>query len=172
MVERGRDWVVVGRIEGAYGVKGWVRVRSFTDPPSNLCDYGPWCLSRERGECQCKPLEMRPHGKGYVARLDGVDDRDAAAALAGAEIRVPRDCLQPPAAGQYFWNDLLGLEVRNAAGDELGKVSSMLETGANDVMVIDGDDGRRRLVPFVTGRVVREVDLEAGVIFVDWDADF
>lgn len=170
MGERNRDWVVVGRIEGAYGVKGWVRVRSFTDPPANILDYQPWQLRSAQGRQDCERLEMRAHGKGFVARLAGVEDRDAAAALGGAEIEVPRDCLAPTSAGEYYWNDLIGLEVMTTAGQRLGRVERMMATGANDVMVLAGD--RRRLVPFVHGRVVQAVDLEAGEIRVDWDPDF
>lgn len=170
MGERSRELVVVGRIEGAYGVKGWVRVRSFTDPPANILDYDPWHLRLARGQQDCERLETRPHGKGFVARLAGIDDRDAAAALGGAEIEVPRDCLAPTGAGEYYWNDLLGLDVVTTTGLRLGQVETMMATGANDVMVLAGD--RRRLIPFVHGTVVQAVDLDAGEIRVDWDPDF
>jgi 16S rRNA processing protein RimM len=170
MGERSLDWVVVGRIEGAYGVKGWVRVRSFTDPPDNLQNYAPWQLRLARGPRECERLAMRAHGKGYVAQLAGVEDRDAAAALGGVEIEVPRECLEPVTDGEFYWNDLIGLEVETLTGDRLGQVQRMMETGANDVMVVTGE--RRRLIPFVHGGVVREVDLEAGTIRVDWDPDF
>ena len=113
---------------------------------------------------------MRAHGKGYVAQLAGVEDRDAAAALGGVEIEVPRECLEPVTDGEFYWNDLIGLEVETLTGDRLGQVQRMMETGANDVMVVTGE--RRRLIPFVHGGVVREVDLEAGTIRVDWDPDF
>lgn len=165
-----RDWVIVGRVEGAYGIKGWVRVRSFTDPPANILDYHPWQLRLQQGAREYERLETRQHGKGYVARLAGVADRDAAAALAGVEIEVPRDCLGPTGEGEYYWSDLLGLAVVTAAGQHLGQVENMMATGANDVMVVAGD--RRHLIPFVHGSVVRAVDLDAGEIRVDWDPDF
>lgn len=170
MGEQGHDWVVVGRVEGAYGIKGWVRVRSYTHPPANILDYQPWRLRLAQGAREYERLDMRPHGKGFVAQLAGVDNRDAAVALAGTDIEVLRDCLAPAGEGEYFWNDLLGLEVRTVSGQSLGQVARMMETGANDVMVVTGE--RRRLIPFVQGSVVRAVDLEAGVIRVDWDPDF
>lgn len=168
--EGNRDWVVVGRIEGAYGVKGWVRVRSFTDPPANILDYEPWRLQLPQGHQDCDRLEMRPHGKGFVAQLAGVDDRDAAAALGGAEVEVPRDALAAAGPGEYFWSDLLGLDVVTITGEWLGQVETMMATGANDVMVLAGD--RRRLIPFVQDSVVQAVDLDAREIRVDWDPDF
>lgn len=170
MAERSGDWVVVGRIEGAYGIKGWVRVRSFTDPDDNISDYLPWQLRLPQGEREYERLEMRRHGKGFVARLAGVEDRDAAAALGGVEIEVPRDCLAPAGEGEYYWSDLLGLAVTTVTGQPLGQVERMMQTGANDVMVVTGE--RRRLIPFVQGSVVRDVDLDAGEIRVDWDPDF
>jgi 16S rRNA processing protein RimM len=170
MGERSREWVVVGRVEGAYGIKGWVRVRSYTDPPANLAAYGPWRLRLKRETRDLERPELRQHGKGYVARLAGVDDRDAAAALGGADILVPRDQLGPTTAGEYYWTDLVGLVVVTPSGQRLGQVESMLATGANDVMVVTGE--RRRLIPFVSEGVVRSVDLDAGVIEVDWDPDF
>ena len=170
MADSSRDWVIVGRIEGAYGIKGWVRVRSFTDPPENIFDYCPWRLRLAQGAREYKRVATRPHGKGFVTQLDGVGDRDEAALLGGVEIEVPRECLAPPAEGEYYWNDLLGLAVTTIRGEALGQVERMMETGANDVMVVTGD--RRRLIPFVQGSVIREVDLDAGEIRVDWDPDF
>jgi 16S rRNA processing protein RimM len=112
----------------------------------------------------------RAQGKGVVARLDGVDDRDAATALVGTEIWVPRDALPKPRQGEYYWADLEGLAVRTVDGVDLGRVSHLFATGANDVMVVQG--GRERLIPFVPGRQVVKVDLDAGLIEVDWDPDF
>lgn len=170
MSRRGPAWVVIGRIEGAYGVRGWVRVRSFTQPPDNIETYGPWRLRLAEGEQDVERLEMRPHAKGFVARLAGVDDRDAAAALAGVEIVVPRSSLEPPAEGHFYWSDLIGMAVKTVAGRELGRVETMMETGANDVMVVIGD--RRRLIPFVMDHTIRAVDLDAAEIVVEWDPDF
>lgn len=163
-------WVVAGRIAGMYGVRGWVRVMSFTDPPDNLLGFPRWRLDGPQGSREVTVLEGRRHGKGLVARLGGVADRDAAAALIGAEVAVERASFDPPEAGHYYWADLEGLVVATVDGTELGRVDHLVETGANDVMVVAGE--RRRLVPFVAGDVVVEVDLAGGRIVVDWPADF
>ncbi len=162
--------LLVGRIAGAYGVRGWVRVTSFTDPVDNILTYSPWWIDRGDHSEDVIPRNGRVHGRGVVVRIDGVDDRDEAAALRGAEITVDRDRLPPAGDDRYYWADLVGLRVVNADGVEFGRVDRLMETGANDVLVIHGD--RERLVPFVPGRVVRQVDLDSGTIVVDWDAGF
>jgi 16S rRNA processing protein RimM len=112
----------------------------------------------------------RDTAKGVVLTLPGVEDRDAAEALAGAEVWVPRSALPKPKPGEYYWVDLEGLRVVNREGIELGKVSYLFETGANDVMVVAGE--RDRLIPFLTDQFILDVDFEAGLVTVDWDADF
>jgi 16S rRNA processing protein RimM len=161
-------WVVLGRIAGVYGVKGWVKVVSETDPPANILGYAPWRLSQGDRQWEVE-LEGRPHGKGVIAHLRGCDDRDQAARLVGATIAVDRERLPPAAEGEYYWTDLEGLRVRNLQGIELGCVDHLFETGANDVMVVRGE--RERLLPFIDSVILR-VDLPGGLISVDWDADF
>ncbi|MEM6640805.1 MAG: ribosome maturation factor RimM [Pseudomonadota bacterium] len=161
------DRVVVGRVAGVYGVRGWVRVQSYTQPIENLLDYGPWLLTL-RGEVTL--AEGRAHGKGLIARLDGIDDRDAAGALVGQDISVARDALPATDEGEYYWNDLIGLRVINRDGASLGEVVRLIETGAHDVLVTQGE--RERLIPYALGAVVDEVDLPNGLIRVDWGADF
>jgi 16S rRNA processing protein RimM len=162
--------VLLGRIVGVFGVDGWVKLHSFTEPRDNVLRYRPWILRGPAGERRVEQPQGRAQGKGVVARLDGVDDRDAATALVGTEIWVPRDALPKPRQGEYYWADLEGLAVRTVDGVDLGRVSHLFATGANDVMVVQG--GRERLIPFVPGRQVVKVDLEAGLIEVDWDPDF
>jgi 16S rRNA processing protein RimM len=163
--------VVVGEIVGVYGIKGWVKVKSFTDPRENLLTYQPWFLSDKEGRSVDYELrEGRQQGKGLIARLESIEDRDAAAALLGYQIRVDRDALGTPEPGQYFWSDLCGLAVETADGVALGQVSSLIETGANDVLVVEGE--RRRLIPFVQEQVVKSVDLDSGRVVVNWDPDF
>ena len=161
--------VVVGRIAGMFGVRGWVRVRSYTDTPENILKYGPWLVG-DAAEKETEVIEGRAHGRGIVARLAGIDDRDMARELIGRTIRVPRDRFQKPGRNMYYWSDLIGLQVRNQDGTALGLVDDLLATGANDVLVIRGD--RRRLVPFVMDEVVLSVDMDKGVINVAWDPDF
>lgn len=162
--------VVVGRIAGIYGVQGWMRLVSHTAPRENILGYGSWFI-RVRDEWQpVKEFEGRRHGKGLVVRLGSVTDRDQARAFIGADIAVPRAELPPAEPGEYYWADLEGLRVRTVEGVELGVVDHLFETGANDVLVVKGE--RERLLPFVTEQVVREVDLEQGLITVDWDPEF
>ena len=153
-----------------HGVKGWVRVFSYTEPRENIVNYQPWYL-RRGGDWQPRQVaEGRAHGKGVIARLEDCEDRDQALALMNCEIGVRRDQLPEPAPGEYYWNDSLGLNVVTLHNEPLGKVDHLMETGANDVLVVSGD--RERLIPFVLGEVVKRVDLDAGVIQVDWDKEF
>lgn len=160
----------MGRIVGLYGVKGWVKVVSYTDPRKNIFDYKPWFLNLNGKSQQVKLLRGRVQGKGLVAQLADVENRDAATTLIGGEILVSRSEFKPPEQDQYFWSDLIGLEVSTLQGENLGVVDSVLATGANDVLVIKGE--KRRLIPFVIDSVIRQVDLEQRTISVDWDPDF
>ena len=162
--------VVVGRISGVYGVRGWVRVFSYTEPRENIIRYKPWYLRKDGDWRQAELAEGHQQGKGVVARLDECDNRDQAYALMGCEIGVRRDQLPATAPGEYYWSELQGLEVVTETGESLGTVDHLLETGANDVLVVKGE--RERLIPFVMDQVVIEVDLERGQIQVDWDKDF
>ena len=161
--------VVMGRIVAPYGIKGWIKVQPFTETPHGLVDYATWQVGGEEAWQERIVESAKPHGAAVVAKLSGIDDREAAAALQGQRIAVSREGFPAPAAGEYYWADLIGLRVVNAAGEQLGTVSRLFETGANDVMVVDGD--RERLLPFI-GPVIRQVDLGGGVILVDWDADY
>ncbi|MGB5734238.1 MAG: ribosome maturation factor RimM [Thiohalocapsa sp.] len=158
--------VVLGRVGGLYGVRGWVRVISETDPLENILTYSPWLMSGKAHEV----AEGRRHGKGLVVRFAGCDDRDQAAGLVGREISVRRDQLPPARPDEFYWADLEGLDVETLEGVSLGRVSHLFDTGANDVLVVRGD--RERLLPFVWGDIVRDVDLESGKIKVDWDPEF
>ncbi len=164
-----REVVPVGRIAGPYGVRGWVRVRSDTDPPEGLLDHATWLIGAPGDWTEHRVAEGRVHGAGLVARLEGLGDRDAAGALSGRDIGIERDALPELEDGDYYWTDLIGLEVRTVEGARLGTVVRMMETGANDVLVVGGE--RERLLPYLPGRVVRRVDLEAGSIEVDWNVE-
>jgi 16S rRNA processing protein RimM len=163
------DPIVLGRISGVFGVKGWVKVFSYTEPREAVLKYECWLLGHEGKWQSAKVAEGQRHGKTVVVRIDGFEDRDQAATLVGTEIGVPREELPETEEGQYYWSDLEGLRVVRSDGSELGKLAYLLETGAHDVMVIKGD--QERLVPFVKDDVVIDVDLAAGVITVDWDWD-
>lgn len=166
----GARHVVVGRVLGPHGVRGWVKVLSYTEPRTNILDFASWKLRCEEGWRVFTLAEGQAHGGRVLARLDEIADRDAAAALAGSEIAVMRSDLPATAEGEYYWSDLEGMRVLDLEGRELGRVAYLISTGANDVMVLRGE--RERLVPFVQGTVVRQVDLTSGEIRVDWDAEF
>ena len=169
--ERGA-MVVVGRIEGPYGVRGWLRVRSYTDPPENLTDYRPWHLDRtgDGSWREVRVEHVRPHGEGFRCSIAGVADRDAAAGWRGALVAVTESILPATEEDEYYWRDLIGLAVTTVAGTDLGRVETLIATGANDALVVR-DRERERLIPFVA-QVALEVDIDRGVILVDWDPDF
>lgn len=162
--------VTVGRIVGVHGVKGWVKLLSHTDPIDNLLRYRPWRVALDGVETELKPLEWRLQGKALVAHIEGIDDRDQAMRWIGADIRIDRSQLPPPRKNEVYWIDLEGLRVRTIEGTELGTISHLFATAANDVMVVKGD--RERLIPFLRDRFVMSVDLDAGVVVVDWDPEF
>lgn len=164
------DWVVLGRVSGLFGVNGWVRVFSHTDPREGITRYDPVFLNRQGEWREFKIEAGRAHGAGVVLKFAGYDDRDQAAALLQADMAVRRAQLPPPAPGEYYWADLAGVRVVTLDGVELGTVSHLLATGANDVLVVKGE--RERLLPFVRDQVVVEVNLEQRLLRVDWDPDF
>lgn len=159
--------LLVGKIVGLHGVDGWVKLESYTQPRLKIFSYKPWRV----GEIEVTGAQGREHGKGMIGKLPGCDDRDSAARLIGAAIQVHRSVLPKAKRGEIYWADLEGLDVVTSDGRALGKVSHLFSTGANDVLVVS-DGKRERLVPYVTGQFVQEVDLKAGRITVDWDPDF
>jgi len=164
--------VLMGRIVGLYGVQGWLKIESWAEPRMRIFDYQPWLLSVAPGEeLKISGVKGRAQGKGMVAQLPDVVDREQATALIGTDIYVIREQLPKPAEGEYYWVDLEGLEVVTTQDVVLGRVSHLFATGANDVVVVrDGE--RERLVPFIQGLYVRSVDLSAGRMVVDWDPEF
>ena len=169
------DLIVIGKIYSVHGVRGEVKVYSFTDPVANLLEYKTWTLRRDGSVKQVELVSGRGSDKFLVAKLKGLDDRDEARLLAGYEICVPRSLFPDLADGDYYWYQLEGLKVIDQAGQLLGKIDHLFETGANDVMVVkpctDSLDGRERLLPY-TEQCVLSIDLAAGEMRVDWDADF
>lgn len=162
--------VEVGRIVDAYGVRGWVKLVSHTDPPANILEYVPWRLVTSGRMIERTVLTGRQHGTHVVAHFEGIDDRDTALELKGASIRILRQQLPEPTEQTYYWADLEGLRVINQDQIEFGRVDHLLETGSNDVLVVKGE--RERLIPFLRGSVVMDVNLAAGVMRVNWDPEF
>ena len=159
----------MGRIAAPFGVKGWVKVQTFSEDPGALLDFDSWRIGRDDQQHNYAVAECQEHSNTLVARLEGIEDRDQAYALRGLEVSVPRSALPAPAENEYFWADLIGLEVVNQHGAVLGKVDSLMETGAHDVLVIKGS--KEHLIPFI-GAFVGKVDVAAGTIAVDWGEDY
>jgi 16S rRNA processing protein RimM len=162
--------ILIARIIGAFGVSGEMKCQSFADPPAQVFKYSPLILVHNGQEQTIERVGGRMTAKGPVIRLPEVSDRDVAQAMHGAELWVLRRQLPKPAPGEYYWADLEGLRVRNREGVDFGTVSHLFETPGNAVMVVAGE--RERLIPFLLDRFVDSVDIEAGLIVVDWDADF
>ena len=162
-------WVTVGRISGVFGVKGWLKVQSYTEPRANIVGFDVWTLRMSGAERLFEVEDGQGQAGKVAAKLRGIDDPDRAREWVGADIVIERDRLPKTQTDEFYWTDLEGLEVRTTAGLTLGRVAHLLATGANDVLVLDGTP--ERLIPFVLGSVVKHVDLEAGSIVVDWAAD-
>lgn len=164
--------VLVGRVLGAHGLRGDVRLESWTEPRTAIFKYQPWILVDARGiERELRGARGQESGKSLLARLPDVEDRDASEAMRGVEIHVPRDALPPAKPGEFYWIDLEGLRVVTVDGVPLGTVSHMFSTGANDVLVAR-DDVRERMIPFVRPQYVTNVDFDSRTITVDWDPEF
>lgn len=162
--------LIIGKISGIYGVKGWVRVFSETSPRNNILNYSPWQVLIKDQWVTMAVKEGRDHNKGIVVQLEGYDDRDIARDLIGAQIAISRDRLGTPEESEYYWADLIGCRVVTTEGVELGHIDHLFETGANDVIVIKGE--RERLIPFIQGQVIKNIDLEQQLLEVDWDPEF
>lgn len=164
--------ILLGRVLGALGLRGEVRIESWTEPRDAIFRYQPWTLRDAQGnERECSGVRGRDTGKHVLGVFPDVADRDAAEALTGLEIHVPRSALPPPASGEYYWADLEGLRVITIEGADLGRVSHLFSTGANDVLVTR-DDERERMIPFVQPQYITAIDLEQGLVTVDWDPEF
>lgn len=163
--------VLVGKIVGVSGTAGAIKLESWTEPRMQIFRYQPWILKSAQSEREIAGCRGREQGKGMVATLPGIDDRDLAASLIGTEIWVLRSALPKPKPGEYYWADLEGMDVFTVEGQSLGQVSHLFATGANDVLVAQ-DGERQRMVPFVLEQYVKQVDLDARRIVVDWDPDF
>ena len=163
------DLFNAGHIIGAFGVRGQVKVYSHTSPRENIVTYSPWVIEHNGARKTFEVTGSR-QGKNVIARLEGIANRDQAEELTSASIFIRRDQLAPLKEGEYYWSQLQGLQVINGRGESFGSIDYMMETGANDVMVVQGD--RERLIPFVMHEVVRKVDLDNGQVIVDWEADY
>jgi len=159
----------MGRIVAAFGVQGWVRVRTFTEAPEALGGFAQWVVRTRAGWLEMAVADFEVHAKGPVAKLAGCDDRNAADRLRGADVAVPREALGEADEGMIYWVDLVGLEVVDERGERLGTVEELFEAGDTSVLVVRGV--KERMIPFVPD-YVKSVDREARRITVDWKADY
>jgi|MDSY01.1.fsa_nt_gb 16S rRNA processing protein RimM len=165
--DNNQETIILGRVSGHYGVKGWVKVFSYTKPMEGILSYSECYIEGVEALNHGRILEGKKQGKFIIVKLSGVNDRDAAADYIGLNLILPTNCLPKLDDGHYYWRELEGLSVSNLQSEELGIVEKLLETGANDVLVIQGDS--QILIPFVMFDVVKEVDLDKGKIIVDWE---
>lgn len=168
----GSEFIVLGRLGDPYGIRGWVWLYPYGDDPLGWAKMPTLWLGSEGGPWREVGLKnLKVHGDGLVVLLEDVPDRNSAEALKGVLIGAPREVLPATAADEYYWADLIGLEVVNTANEKLGKVAGLIETGANDVLRVVAEDGSERLLPFVEA-VVLAVDKAAGAIRVEWGLDW
>jgi len=164
--------VVMGRIVGAQGILGWVKVQTFTEYLDGLLDYDAWYLGNDKQPWRkVEVLEANVHGKIIIAKLPDILDRTTAEQCKGLLVAIHRDSLPEQAEGEYYWSDLIGLKVLNLADEVLGTVDTLLETGANDVLSVRDAEGKERLIPFIAS-VIQGVNLAEKTIRVDWQADY
>lgn len=173
MTVRSDGRVSLGRLGAPHGIKGWVKLHSHTQPKENILEYRQFYTpSGERLEID----EIRVHGKGFIAHVVGYDTPEMSRALTGLDLSVDCDSLPALENGEYYWHELVGLIVTTIDGEELGRVGQMIETGANDVLVVVSTDSsiddRERLIPYLPDRVVRQVNVQAGTLLVDWQTDW
>jgi 16S rRNA processing protein RimM len=169
--------IIVGRIGAVYGVKGWLKIISFTDDAESIFSYQPWQLLDKQSTQTLNVTDWRRHNKGLIAKFDGVDNRDAAQLLTNLDIAVTADTLPELPEDEYYWRDLIGAQVVNLSGYHLGQVIDLMETGSNDVLVVkanasDAFGKKERLIPFIDEQVIKQIDLQARQIEVDWDPGF
>ena len=171
--------IIIGQISGVFGVHGWVKVFSHTEPRDNILQYDPWLIKHKDGWKSVALQKGRKQGKTIVAQLKGIDDRDKAHSLIGCDIAIDENQLKKLDDDDFYWRDLQGLNVVDLKGNILGTVSYMMATGANDVIVVrlDAENAKIKkekeiLIPYLMGSVVKKVSLDDGLIEVDWDENF
>lgn len=172
MSERDKERVLLGRVSGVFGVQGWVKIFSYTEPRDNILNYSSWQIGQHGKWRPANIIASRRSGKHIISQIEGYDSPEKARLLMGAEIAISPQQLKKPAAGEYYWRDLIGLAVINQQGITLGTVASLFETGANDVIVVKDDQGTEHLIPYIKDQVVIAINLAEGWLKVDWDEDF
>lgn len=171
------EYILLGKISGVHGIKGWVKVFSYTSPRVKIIEYSQWYFKDKKNQSWVsqKLIEGKEQGKNVIARLDKINYRDEAEALIGTEIGIHKDQLEVLAENEFFWRDLIGLSVETVEGKKLGEIDWLFDTGSNDVIVIkdiEGVDLKEHLLPYVFGDVIKSVNLKKSLMVVDWDPEF
>ncbi len=171
------DKILLGKVGAVYGIKGWLKIHSFTEEPEAIFDYTPWSLKLGGKEQSIEITDWRKHNNGLIAKFANIEDRDEAQRFVGSEIFVDESLLPELPEGEFYWRDLIGMAVVTDKGYDLGQVSDVMETGANDVLVVkanrnDGFGKKERLIPYILDQVIVSVSMENKQICVDWDPGF
>lgn len=171
------EYILLGKISGVHGIKGWVKVFSYTSPRARITEYSQWYMKTSKNQSWVSQelIEGKEQGKNIIARLDGINYRDEAEALVGTEIAIHKDQLEVLAEDEYFWRDLIGLSVETITGEKLGKIDWLFDVGSNDVIVVKDastEEAKEHLLPYIFDDVIKSVDLEKSLMIVDWDPDF
>lgn len=169
--------IILGKVGAVYGIKGWLKIHSFTGDQEAILDYFPWSLKLGSKIQSVDITDWRKHNNGLVVKVAGIDDRDIAQKLVGSEIFVSEEALSDLPEGEFYWRDLIGMAVVTDKGYDLGQVSDIMETGANDVLVVkanlkDGFGKKERLIPYLMDQVILSISAEDKQICVDWDPGF
>ena len=170
MQDVSEDIVLVGEVSGLFGLKGWVKVFSYTQPRENIIEYNPWWLKTDRGWTEIQVEQAQKHGKGIIASLHEYTDPELSSRLIGCDIGLHKSQLPALQKDEFYWNDLIGCQVVNQEGLNLGVVERLIETGSNDVLVVQGES--ECLVPYIKDQVIKNIDLDKKLIQVDWDPDY
>lgn len=164
------NWIVIGRFGRPHGVKGFVTVHSFTEPRDNILRYTDWHAFLNNKWQPIKLLTVETQSKAIIAQVEGYPERELVARLTNIEIGIQQEQLAPLKPGEYYWHQLIGMQVVNQKGDSFGVVTEILPTGANDVLVIQGE--KRHLIPYLPDQFILSIDDQQRQITVDWDVDF
>lgn len=163
--------LIVGRIGRIYGVKGWLKIFSFTRPTKNIFSYSPWFLKINDTSHAINFEKFRKHGEDFLVKFLGIDNPEDASHYINHDIVITEEQLPQLNDGEHYWRDLISLKVINQNGFLLGKVTDLIETGANDVFVVTNNDKHKILIPYVKGLYIRNIDLRTQTINVDWEVD-
>lgn len=175
-MQKQAELLVLGQITSTFGVKGWVKVFSYTQPKENIFSYTPWLIKQNNQQVALKLMQGKTQGKGLIAKLEGVNSPEDAAEYLGKDLYLDPANLPVLEEDDFYLNQVLGFKVINLQDELLGEVAGFIETGANDVVIVKpciaSLDKQERLIPLVLPQIVKQANFEAGTLIVDWHADY